>query len=338
MKKVLVTGANGFVGSHVLMELVAHAAEDEVLPIAACRDAGKLPAGDMGEVRCGDLRNRDELGKLLEGVDAVVHAASWSSLWGNEQESRERFLVPSLDLLQACVARGVGRFLFVSTTSAPGPRAMGDPFAPAMKPGFWPHLANIGRIEAAMREAAKSGMTCVNLRCGLFAGERYGLGLLPILLPRLKTHLVPWIKGGSTGMPILDGQDIGMAFRCAVRAEGLSGYESFNIVGPEIPTVRTVIDFLHAEFGCPRPHFSVPFTAGYAFAWLMEKMDPLVPWEPLVVRSIIHLLEETHADNTAATERLGYVPQVDWRMAIRRQVAEMAWRQRRPMSMAMPAH
>jgi nucleoside-diphosphate-sugar epimerase len=135
MKKVLVTGANGFVGSHVLMELMAHAAEDDLLPIAACRDAGRLPAGYKGEVRCGDLRHRDDLGSLLEGVDAVVHAASWSSLWGNERESRERFLVPSLDLLQACVARGVGRFLFVSTTSAPGPRAMGDPFAPAMNPG-----------------------------------------------------------------------------------------------------------------------------------------------------------------------------------------------------------
>jgi nucleoside-diphosphate-sugar epimerase len=270
-------------------------------------------------------------------VDQVVHAASWSSLWGHERESRERFLAPSLDLLEACVARGVERFLFVSTTSAPGPGAMGDPQAPALDPGFWPHLGNIGRIEQAMRRAAETGMCCVNLRCGLFAGERYGLGLLPILLPRLRTHLVPWVAAGRTGMPILDGRDLGEAFRCALRTEGLSGYESFNIVGPEIPTVRAVIDFLHTEFGYPRPHFSVPFPAGYAFAWLMEKLNPVVPWEPLVVRSIIHLLEETHADNDAAAERLGYRPRVDWRTAIRAQLAEMAWRQQSPMSMAVPA-
>lgn len=336
MKKVLVTGASGFAGSHVLMTLAAHAAEDGILPIAACRDTARLPAAYAGEVRCGDLRDAGYLASLLEGVDRVVHAASWSSLWGNAQESRQRFLAPSLALLEACVARGIERFLFVSTTSAPGPRALGDPLAPGLKPEFWPHLANVSRIEEAMREAAGSGMCCVNLRCGLFAGERYGLGLLPILLPRLGTHLVPWVAGGRTGMPILDGSDIGAAFRRAVLAEGLSGYESFNVVGPEIPTVRMVIDFLHTEFGCPRPHFSVPFPVGYAFAWLMEKLDPLVPWEPLVVRSIIHLLEETHAGNAAATDRLGYRPRVDWRTAIRKQMAEMRWRQSRPMPMAMP--
>jgi nucleoside-diphosphate-sugar epimerase len=81
----------------------------------------------------------------------------------------------------------------------------------------------------------------------------------------------------------------------------------------------------------------VPFPAGYAFAWLREKLHPVVPREPLVVRAIIHLLEETHADNAAAAERLGYRPRVDWRTAIRAQLAEMAWRQQRPMSMAVPA-
>ncbi|MCA1805027.1 MAG: NAD-dependent epimerase/dehydratase family protein [Xanthomonadaceae bacterium] len=80
MKKVLVTGANGFVGSHVLMELMAHAAEDDVLPTAACRNAGRPPAGYKGEVRCGDLRDRDDLGQHLEGVDAVVHAAGCRAL------------------------------------------------------------------------------------------------------------------------------------------------------------------------------------------------------------------------------------------------------------------
>jgi nucleoside-diphosphate-sugar epimerase len=337
MKQVLVTGASGFVGSHVLMALEAHAAEDGIRPVAACRNAGRLPAAYQGEARCGDLREAGYLASLLEGIDMVVHAASWSSLWGNEAASRARFLAPSLSLLEACEARGIQRFLFVSSTSVPGPRALGDPLAPGLKPGFWPHLTNVSRIEEAMRAAAGRGLGCVNLRCGLFAGEHYGLGLLPILLPRLKTHLVPWVSGGRTGMPIIDGRDIGEAFRCAVLAEGLSGYESFNIVGPEVPRVREVVDFLHAEFGYPRPHFSVPFPAGYAFAWLMERLDPLVPWEPLVVRSIIHLLEETHADNAAARERLGYVPRVDWRSAIRAQLAEMAWRQRAPMSMAMPA-
>ncbi len=170
----------------------------------------------------------------------------------------------------------------------------------------------------------------------IFAGRRYALGVLPILAPRLKTHLVPWVVGGRTGLNIVDGRDIGSAFVRAVVAEGLADYEGFNIVGPTVPTVREIINFLHDEYGLPKPHFSVPFSLAYPFAWLMEKLDPIVPWEPLVTRSIIHLLEETGADNTKAERLLGYRPIHPWREAIRTQVEEMAVRQKRPMPMAMP--
>ena len=62
----------------------------------------------------------------------------------------------------------------------------------------------------------------------------------------------------------------------------------------------------------------------------------MLPWEPLVTRSIVHLLEETGVDNARARERLGYRPRYDWREAIRLQMDEMQLRQARPMSMARP--
>ncbi|HEX7971546.1 MAG TPA: hypothetical protein VF501_04925, partial [Thiobacillus sp.] len=99
---------------------------------------------------------------------------------------------------------------------------------------------------------------------------------------------------------------------------------------------REVITFLHDEYGLPKPHFGVPFALAYPFAWLMEKLDPLVPWEPLVTRSIIHLMEEVGADNAKAERLLGYRPRHDWHEAIRAQMQEMSARQSRPMSMAMP--
>ncbi|MHB9117930.1 MAG: NAD-dependent epimerase/dehydratase family protein [Burkholderiales bacterium] len=332
MQTILVTGANGFVGSHILAALAQRA---DVRAIAACRDKEKLPPGFAGEVREGDLADPSYVRRAIQGADAVCHAAAWTSLWGQKEHSRKLYLEPSLKLLEACVEQGVPRFLFVSTTSAAAPDGSRDPRSPGIPRPFWPHLENVVAIEDALRRHAGK-TTMVNLRCGIFAGERYGLGLLPILLPRLRTHLVPWVAGGRTGLPIVDGSDIGQAFALAATAPGLCGYEAFNIVGPEVPSVRQVVEFLHAEYAYPVPHFSVPFPVAYAFAGLMEKLDPLVPWDPLVTRSIVHLLEETQAGNQRAAARIGYQAQVNWRDAVRKQVAEMARCQTAPMKMHKP--
>lgn len=333
MKKVLVTGANGFVGSHVLVALQGR---DDVEVIAACRDRNKLAPGFSGAVHEGDLRDAAYRAALVEDVDVLCHAAAWTSLWGREEESRQRYLEPTLALMQAAKAAGVRRFLNVSTTSAAAPVASRDAQSHGIPRPFWPHLNNVIAIEEALRKAASPAFQGVNLRLGIFAGQRYGLGILPVLVPRLKTHLVPWVAGGRTGLPLVDGRDIGQAFALAVYAEGLGDFEGINIVGPQVPTVREVINFLHREYGLPLPHFGVPFGIAYPFAWLMEKLDALVPWEPLVTRSIIHLMEETGADNDKAMRLLGYHPQHHWQEAVAAQMAEMQVREITPMKMFRP--
>lgn len=333
---VLVTGATGFVGSHALEAL---ARRPDVKVVAACRDPARLPPGFAGEVRVGDLRDPADFRQLLDGIDVVCHCMAWTSLFGQGHRSRDLYLEPTLALLDAAVAAGVRRFVNVSTTSAAAPQRSADPMSRGIPRPFWPHLCSVVRIEDALRERAGRGTAMVNLRFGIFAGRRYGLGILPILVPRLKTRLVPWVAGGRTSLPITAGEDIGEAMALAATAPGLAGYEGFNIVGPEVPTAREVIGFLHEEFGLPPPWFSVPFGLAYPFAWLMEKLDRVVPWEPLVTRSIVHLLEEVSADNARAEARLGYRPAVDWRDAVRAQMAEMQFRQSQPMRMskAVPA-
>lgn len=330
MQTILITGANGFVGSHILEAM--HTRKD-LRVIAACRDAKKIPAFFKGEVREGDLRDDKYIRDLLDGVDVVCHAASWASLWNFEQESADFYLRPSLKLIDQLALSRVQRFLFVSTTSVAAPMKSADALSPGTKRKFWPHLCNVIEIEDYMRAKATENCTMVTMRLGLFAGKRYSLGLLPILLPRLRTHLVPWVKSGKTSMPLIAGQDVGLACSLAATAKNLSGYEAFNFVGPQMPTVRQVITFIHEEFGYPKPHFSVPFFMAYPFAWLMEKLDPIVPWQPLVTRSIIHLLEEVNVTNDKARARLGFVPTINWRQAIREQVNEMDSRQLKPMDM-----
>ena len=216
---VLVTGANGFVGSHVLEALQQRA---DIRIVAACRDHRKLPASFKGEVRPGDLRDVRYLEELVSGVDVICNAAAWTALFGHAKESRQLFLEPTLALIKAARAAGVKRFINTSTTSAAAPDASADAMSRGIPRRFWPHLCNVIAIENVLRNQASTGFQVVNLRLGIFAGQRYALGVLPILVPRLKTRLVPWVAGGKTSLPMIDGRDVGQAFALAATTSGLA--------------------------------------------------------------------------------------------------------------------
>jgi len=335
MLKVLITGATGFVGSHALEALMQR---DDIELVAHAREKSRLLPEFKGETRIGDLRDDTFVANLVCGMDVVIHAATWSSLFKHQQASHELFYRPSINLINRCVMAGVKRFVNISTTSAAVPGNSENANSSGVEHKFWPHLVNLVRIENRLRELADQKLSVINLRLGIFTGRRYSLGLLPILVPRLKTHLVPWVAGGQTTLPLIDGRDIGRAITRAIDADMEHSFESINVIGPEKPTVRVVIDFIHHEFGYPRPHFSVPFWLAYPFAGLMEFINPLVPFDPLVTRSIIHLLEETHTNNDKARELLGYEPKYDWRDTVRLQLNEMNERQIHPMRMAKPVH
>jgi nucleoside-diphosphate-sugar epimerase len=332
---IVVTGATGFVGSHVLEELNQIGHKDLHI-IAACRDRRKLIPEFKGEIREGDLRDQEYLDRVLAGADIVCHCAAWTSLWGKKKESRELYLDPSINLINKALEWHVKRFINISTTSAASPLQSSDANNPGIQRNYWPHLNNVIAIEDFMRENAYRGTSMVNLRLGIFAGRRYSLGILPILLPRLKTRLVPWVSGGKTALPIIDGRDIGQAVARAALAPQLPIYASFNIVGPEVPNVKQVVSYISETFDYPRPHFSVPFPVAYGFAWLMEKLDPLVGWEPLITRSIVHLLENTDANNDQARELLGYDPEIHWKEAIHSQITEMQHNEFKAMKMHRP--
>lgn len=331
MQTVLVTGATGFVGSHTLEALLQ---DKRCRVIAACRDDSTLLDSFNGEVRCGDMRNPAYLSTLFRDVDVVCNAFAWTSVWKHRRQSKALFLHPTLAMIDAAKAAGVKRFINTSTTSVAAPQRSQDPDSIGIPRQFWPHLCNVITIENYLRQHAISQFQVINLRLGLFVGRRYGLGLLPMLLPRLRTHLVPWVNAGKTSMPLIDGRDVGQAFVRAVLNPGMNDYEGFNIVGPEIPDVRTVLQFLHANWHYPLPHFSVPFALAYPFARLMELIDAIVPWEPLVTRSIVHLLEEVNVNNDKATDLLKYHPIIHWQDSVRLQIQEMQTSPRQFVKMA----
>lgn len=323
-KKVLVTGATGFLGRNVL---VALGARPDTIPIAACRNPERLAMNARVEVRAGDLRDASYRRAVVQGVDVVCHAGTWGSFWGHEALERTQFFEPALDLIERSIESGVQRFLLASTVAI-GPTPKGgepvDDFATATHTGFWPHLDRLVDLDFYMRENTGRGMQMVCMRLGHFVGRGNARGMIPALVPRLRTRLVPWLGGGQKRLALVADTDLGEAFALASVAAGLADYESFHVTGGEFPTAREVFEFVAGATGSPRPWFSVPFGVGYAFAWLMEALHPILPGSsPFLTRSIVHVSEDWYCPTDYTRSKIGFVPRRDWRVAAREALREL---------------
>ena len=322
--RVLVTGATGFLGSNIIR---AMAGNPNIECIAACRNRAKLAGGFNGEVRVGDLLDKRYRRELVKDVDVICHAGTWASMWNHGRLERERFLEPARDLIEQSINQGVERFLLASTvvigavTKDGGPH---DDFSTTQHTGFWPHLDYLMDIDDVMRDQSHRGTRMITMRLGHFVGAGNRLGMLPAIVPRLKTFLVPWLGGGRKHLPLVADTDLGRAFALAAMADNLEAYESFNICGPDFPTLREVVTYVAQQAGVPEPLYSVPYPAGYAFGWLMETLEPVLPGSsPFLTRSIVHLCEDWICPNDYATKKLGYLPQKHWRAAVDEHLADL---------------
>ncbi len=103
---ILVTGGTGFIGRHVVAELRRRGIGVRVL--------SRAPAGGTtSEVVRWDLRDRDGLERVLEGMDGVIHCAA--SLGGDAETQRSDTVAGTRNLLEAMTAVGVKRLVGISS-------------------------------------------------------------------------------------------------------------------------------------------------------------------------------------------------------------------------------
>lgn len=111
---VAITGASGFIGSHIAATLksAGHTIRALVRPTSR-RD---IVAAHVDEWVVGDMSDPQVQAGLAAGVDAIVHnAADWDALEQSPQRHFERNVLASLSLLEQARLAGVGQFLFISS-------------------------------------------------------------------------------------------------------------------------------------------------------------------------------------------------------------------------------
>lgn len=156
--RILVTGANGFVGR----ALCAVLAERGHLVVAVVRPGRAAPARTEAAV-VGDLDGDTDWSKALHGVDAVVHLAARVHVMRDEAddplaEFRRVNVAGTRRLAEQAAAAGVRRLVFVSSVKVNGDNSPGRPFTDADPPAP-PDAYGLSKHEAEMALAAVAAAT-----------------------------------------------------------------------------------------------------------------------------------------------------------------------------------
>jgi UDP-glucose 4-epimerase len=121
MKKILITGGAGFIGRHLADHLASR--DDTVVSVIDNESLGDRKHLDLDRIRFveGDLRDRDDLRRALEGQDAVVHLAADTRVMDSIENPQHNFdsnVIGTFNLLEVCRELGVGRVVAASTGGA----------------------------------------------------------------------------------------------------------------------------------------------------------------------------------------------------------------------------
>ncbi len=122
MKKALVTGAAGFIGSHVVQELLQDNVEVKAL-IMPGEDTKNLEGMDI-ETMEGNILDQDAVKAAVKGVDTIFHLAAIYAIWMKDWRNiYEVNIQGSRNVLWTALKAGVNRVVYTSSVAALGVKA-----------------------------------------------------------------------------------------------------------------------------------------------------------------------------------------------------------------------
>ena len=278
--KILVTGAAGFLGSHLTRQLVARGADVRVLlrPSSNNRAIADLPL----EYITGDLRDAASLDRALAGVQRVFHVAADYRLWSKRsQDIYDSNVGGTKNLLGAAKRAGVEQFVYTSTVATIAVDRPEHPneFTHAKLEEMVGHYKRSKWLaEKEVLDAAKQGF--------------------PAIVAMPTTPVGPWDwKPTPTGKIILDflnGKmpgyvETGLNFigveECAaghilVAEKGIAGER--YLLGAENLTLKGVLDLLADLTGLPAPSLKIPHGLALGVAYAETAFSRLIGREPQI--------------------------------------------------------
>ena len=305
--KAFITGATGFVGSHVARLLAEQGADLRLLVRSSSRSDNI--AGLKADRVLGDLRQPDSLKKAMEGCEFVFHvAADYRLLVRDPQEMYRANVEGTQAIIRAAQESGVRRVIYTSSVATMGFTQAGhiaDENSPVTLADMVGHYKRSKFMaEQIALEAGRSGANVVVVNPTTPIGEQ-DIKPTPtgtIIVDFLKRKFPAYV---DTGLNLADVTEVAgghlLAMERAVPGERY-------ILGGENLTLKQILDKLSALTGLPSPSMKVPHGVAMGFAVFDQFFTGVIRGkEPRATVDAVRMGRKKMFASSAKAEReLGY--------------------------------
>ena len=311
--KVLVTGAGGFLGSHITRQLLE--AGYEVRGFSR----GKYPNLEALGVHWvhGDLRQSEDVNEACRGMDAVIHAAAVPGIWGTWNHYHSINTVGSRNVLQAIREHHIPYLVYTSSPSVTfgGDDQSGIP-ENVPYPEKWlchyPHTKALAEQEILAAHSPGQLATCA-LRPHLIWGED-DPHLIPRLIERGKAGKLRIVGDGDNLIDMVHVKNAAHAHLCALKAlqhsddaGGLAYWISQQTPVNCWHWINEILEYAGVAPVTKRISFKAAYRAGAFLETLFALLR--IKSEPRMTRFLaLQLSADHYFDNTRAQNLLGYRP------------------------------
>ena len=321
--KLLVTGAHGFIGSHLCERLLSSGFEVRglVTPWGNTGNLTRIAGEPRFELLRADVTTPATLTGCMAGVEAVIHAAARVGDWGDPAGFLRTNVEGTSNLLKAATDGGVKRFVLVSSVAVH--RYTGFRNAE-------PHEVPRDNTDLAYARSKIAAEDLVLAWPGEGVIVRPGLWPFGARDPQLR-RVAKALQAGS--LPLLDDgrrvlntayvENLVQGLELAATESGVGG-RTFVIADDGAPTWAQVLGELAGLIGAPPPRLRLPAAVAVPVAGAVESLwARFAPGrEPPLTRYRAGLMRhDVHFSIAAARRDLGYEPVFSWREGLTHSVA-----------------
>jgi nucleoside-diphosphate-sugar epimerase len=318
---VLVTGAAGFLGSHVTALLVTRGTRPRAL-IHPRDEAGWLaPTGT--DVFTADVCDRSAIAPALAGVDCVINCAARTGPWGRAVEYQQTNVRGLETLVRAAMAAGVRRFVHVSSITVHGNNVRGEadensPLRIEPNPYSRSKVAGEKLLQRMIRD---EGAPVSIVRPGWIygPGDTASFARTARMIDRGRMIV---IGSGENHLPLIYVDDVAEGILLAGKAEQAEG-RTYLLVNDQPVTQRDFITAIAAALGGPAPARRIPYGLAMMLGGLSENLGHLgrMRKPPPVMRYGLQLLGgENRFVISRARNELGFSPHTGFAEGVRNSV------------------